>query len=180
MRQSPIIQTRINRNAAVKYILGGEKQKSIMNEIKSLAFQVDEILSNYIFIHDDILKFSIRKLIPIPGIFKRIDYGSHKDMLATLQNELAKIKNRISVISASSNLTQSESIFIEALDNYVIAIVDTISRLRLISEGLYRKSEGTHDYSINQYNPDMKSYNESVEHYMSLGNQLNSLLSGIQ
>ena len=44
-----------------------------------LAANVNDILSRYILIHDQIIKFSIRKLIPIPGLFKAIPFCTHEN-----------------------------------------------------------------------------------------------------
>ena len=66
-----------------------------MTEPIALAVQVNEILSKYIFIHDDIFKLSIRKLIPIPGIFKKIDFKTHYKNLGKLSKELIKINFKI-------------------------------------------------------------------------------------
>ena len=45
----------------------------------TLAANVNDILSRYILIHDQIIKFSIRKLIPIPGLFKAIPFCTHEN-----------------------------------------------------------------------------------------------------
>ena len=49
-----------------------------------LAANVNDILSRYILIHDQIIKFSIRKLIPIPGLFKAIPFCTHENDLDAL------------------------------------------------------------------------------------------------
>ena len=55
----------------------------------TLAANVNDILSRYILIHDQIIKFSIRKLIPIPGLFKAIPFCTHENDLDALLGELA-------------------------------------------------------------------------------------------
>lgn len=62
-----------------------------MQQITSLAYQVNDILSRYVVIHDAIFKSSIRKILPIPGLFKAIDYGSHYHELDDLHSDLADI-----------------------------------------------------------------------------------------
>ena len=58
---------------------GGMNTSSIM-----LATNVNEILSRYIVIHDHIMKFSVRKILPVPGLFKSIPYCTYEGDLATL------------------------------------------------------------------------------------------------
>ena len=50
-----------------------------MSGIPNEIYQVYSILNRYIVIHDAIFKFSLRKAIPIPGVFKAIDYGLRKN-----------------------------------------------------------------------------------------------------
>ena len=53
-------------------------------KILELSWNTNDLLSQYVAIHDDVFKTSIRHIIPIPGIFKAIDFGEH----------LKKIENR--------------------------------------------------------------------------------------
>ena len=59
-----------------------------------LATNVNEILSRYIVIHDHIIKFSIWKILPIPGLFKSIPYCTYVDELATLLVDLSAVDGR--------------------------------------------------------------------------------------
>lgn len=151
-----------------------------MNEAESLAIQVDEILTRYIAIHDDIFKFSFRKVIPSQGIFKVIDFCSHKNKLTILQTELAETQRCIVQAKTSPGLTSPESPFLTELNDFSIALIDTVNRLRSISEALCRKSKEEYDYSMRQYNDDIAAYDVSVERYMAIGNRLNLSLCQIR
>jgi len=148
-----------------------------MNDIESLTLKINEILGRYVSIHDDIFKFSIRKLIPIPGIFKSINYHSHKTNLETLLTELSELNSFLEENNTHPNLVASDKEFLSVLHEYSIALLDTINRLYLIAEALCRKSEGSQDYSYDQYNSELAAYNLSVEQYTSLGERLNALFS---
>lgn len=52
------------------------------------------ILERYKTIHDQIFKFSWRKVIPISGLFKPIDYGLHLSDL-TFLNLLLRTDRRV-------------------------------------------------------------------------------------
>lgn len=145
-----------------------------MIDSRSLAFQVNEILSKYIFIHDEIFKFSIRKIIPIPGIFKKIDYLTHCNNLDVISKKLDAIEKEIT--NTQKNIAdKTDQLFLVALDNYASSLNKTIKKLYSISYSLYKKSEGE-DYSASKYNNDMNIYNQYVEQYRIIGSKLNSLL----
>jgi hypothetical protein len=67
--------------------VGGKCMSGLPSEI----YQVNSILDRYIVIHDAIFKFSLRKAIPIPGVFKPIDYWQHLRVLDALVSELQEI-----------------------------------------------------------------------------------------
>lgn len=46
-------------------------------QIIKLSWNVNDLLSQHVAIHDDIFKTSICHAIPIPGIFKAIYFGAH-------------------------------------------------------------------------------------------------------
>lgn len=145
-----------------------------MTEVISLAVQVNEVLTKYILIHDDIFKFSIRKLIPIPGIFKKIDYKSHCMNLEILSEELNMIENEIKKIQ-SNNSDKTKDLLISTLCKYAASLNQTMKKLYSISHSLYKKTEGE-TYSASDYQQEMAIYNQYVEKYRNIGLELNSLL----
>ena len=141
-----------------------------------LAVDVNNVLSRYILIHDQIIKFSIRKLIPIPGLFKAISFCTHENDLDALRGELAVIRDSISNhLGGLQGVAQTEAGFIEVLDEYAAALNDTIHRLHGISSELCLKSRSEGDYPYRRYRTDLDLYNESVERYMQIGQRLNIL-----
>ncbi len=146
-----------------------------MGQAISFASDVNDILSRFIAIHDDISKFSFRKLIPIPGIFKAIDYCIHETNLGDLAAKLGHVRQQMALEMVHSTVP-SEAEFLAALEDYSSALLDTIEQLLLISASLCRKAEGARDYPMERYNKEMSHYNLLVEKYRSLGRRLNSLL----
>ena len=55
-----------------------------MRDLTGELLLVDNLLSKYLRIHNDIFKFSLRKSIPIRGIFKATDYANHFEELSSL------------------------------------------------------------------------------------------------
>jgi len=131
------------------------------------ALVVHEVLTRYIKIHNDIFKSSIRRIIPIPGIFQAIDYRKHYDNLFELTQELETI--------LSKNLGNGE--FPCALREFTHALFETISTLRKICEKLYKKSQGeSNAYPKKQYDSDLKEYHSCERKHQILGESLNQFI----
>ena len=142
----------------------------------TLAANVNDILSRYILIHDQIIKFSIRKLIPIPGLFKAIPFCTHENDLDALLGELAANRDSISDhLIGLRGVATAEGEFTECLTNYSAALNDTIYQLHGISSELCLKSRGEGDYPYRRYRADLDSYKESVDRYRQIGDRLNVL-----
>ncbi len=138
-----------------------------MTELPDEIYEVHGILERYIAIHDKIFKFSWRKAIPIPGLFKFIDYGQHLrelDSLASALEQLAISKgNRAGVP--------------EVFQQYVTALLKTIQFLRDMCRRLYDKSQDDlQNYTMGQYKSDVTTYEGLVEKYRSLGSTLNEYI----
>ncbi|MGB3194013.1 MAG: hypothetical protein WBC39_01830 [Phycisphaerae bacterium] len=122
------------------------------------------ILSQYVAVHDEIFKFSWRKVLPIPGIFKPIDYGRHHSQLTSLSTRLER------VLESLRRIPDAPAIF----PVYVAALLDTVAYLRDMCQKLYEKSQGDMaSYSKEAYRRDVDTYHELVNAYRSLGAQVN-------
>lgn len=146
-----------------------------MSTEKQYALTVNNILPQYIAIHDDILKTSIRRIIPIPGIFQAIDYGSHSKALFNLESQLMTIIAALTLLKDRKDRPASNIEFAAALENYTRALMDSVTRLKDICEKLYMKSQGESGYDMAVYNKDMDNYKISTKRYYELGDALNAL-----
>lgn len=135
-----------------------------MQQLVEKSLVVHNILDRYIQVHDDIFKFSLRKVIPIPGLFKPIDYKLHYESLYCLKEELEGF-----II----NLDDSND-FAAILKQYAQALMDTILFLREICGKLYEKSKDDLGlYSKQQYQNNIAAYQSLVQRYRALGLELN-------
>lgn len=126
--------------------------------------QAHAILGEYVAIHDAIFKFSWRKALPIPGLFKAIDFGAHFRGLSRLTSELAAISSALKAESGSP----------EVFHQYTTALLEAVQALREICGRLYEKSQGElSKYSMAEYNADVKKYEGLVRKYRALGVALN-------
>jgi len=148
-----------------------------MSTGRSLARQVNDTLGAYVKVHDAIFAFSLRKLLPIPGLFEPIDYCAHELTLGVLSARLKDISGRqLPDVRPSS---EAERAFLAALQSYALALQDTIDRLAHISANLCRKSKGESGYIYDSYNADVRAYKASVQSYAGLGANLNALYAAI-
>jgi|GEM_PF-592005 len=136
-----------------------------MNKQSENLILVNEILQEYVAIHDQIFKPSLRKFIHIPGIFKPIDFGTHFKDLDALSNELKEV-------TVSIEQEDQHTVFQE----YVTALLSTIEKLRFLCENLLAKSKGN-SYSVEEYNSDVASYQDLVAEYRAIGSKLNLQLA---
>lgn len=145
----------------------------LKNELKSIAVQVNELLSRYVMIHDAIFKFSWRKIIPLPFIFKAIDFNNLHSQAKQILSELETCNQRID--SLIEDATQKESRFAHFLSEYCMALIETVSLLKEILYQLHLKGESSNKYSLSEYNKQCDLYKNAVNNYTSMGSQLNEL-----
>jgi len=77
------------------------------------SLNVHNILTQYIEVHNDIFKSSLRRIIPIPGVFKAIDFGKYHGSLSKLTDELKYIMSGV----------DDRNDFARALIEYIQALV---------------------------------------------------------
>ena len=150
-----------------------------MNEIIEIAVEVDDILSNYVVVHDKVYKFSIRKILPIPGIFQPIDFACHYHHLDSLRSELGLVGTKISTWIMTTTADSSEYEFLTQMQKYVLALSDTISQLAVICLNMSDMSQAEHIYSPAAYKKDTRAYKDSVVRYRHLGTCLNVLFKDL-
>lgn len=149
-----------------------EQMDSSAEKITKLILCVHDLLHRYIRVHDEIFKFSLRKIIPIPGIFKRIEYLQHFEDLYFILEELDGVLDQA---EASSDIPM----FLAAmLSTYLHALRETILELREMCGRLYEKAQGSTTYSHEAYKQDLQHYEALVLRYKQAGADLNEAIRG--
>jgi len=148
--------------------------------IIELSWNVNDLLSQYVAIHDDIFKTSIRHAIPIPGIFKAIDFGAHLEKVENITPELKNCDSKIK--SIAENVSDQEKEYLDILSQYIGALIETVSRLKVVVGALYAKSQSfaNSNYDWKNYKSDLAKYEQSVKDYMAIGGNLNELFDKIK
>lgn len=140
-----------------------------MPDLPEELIRANAILREYVVIHDAIFKFSWRKTLPIPGIFKATDFGAHFRDLGRLASELAAI----------SSALKAESGSLEGSHQYTAAVLEAVQALREICGRLYEKSQGElSKYPMAEYNANLKTYEGLMNKCQELGAALNQRLHG--
>lgn len=148
-----------------------------MGTSQDLAHQINDTVGVYVTVHDAIFTFSLRKFLPIPGLFAPIDYCNHEQTLRSLSMRLTHITGLD--LPDARPTSEAEKAFLEALLSYALALQNTINKLANISANLCRKSLGESGYRYPSYQTDVKEYDASVKIYSDLGCQLNALYAAI-
>lgn len=149
-------------------------------KITEFSWEVNGLLSQYVVIHDDIFKTSIRHIIPIPGIFKAIDFGAHLGRAENIISELESCGEKIKLLAESSSGQGRE--YLVLLSQYVGTLIETVSCLKVVVEALYAKSQSfaNSNYDWKNYKNDLAKYDQSVRDYMLIGVHLNELFEKIK
>ncbi len=137
-----------------------------MENFRQNVLQVHQILDEYINIHDGMFKFSWRKILPIPGLFKPIEMGRHSQHLNSLAQRLERIYAHV-------NSAEKQDVF----PRYVAALRETIIYLKRICEQLDVRAQGNFSaYKKHTYFSDVNVYQGLVSKYMLIGDELNLYL----
>ena len=140
-----------------------------MPDLPEELIRANAILREYVVIHDAIFKFSWRKTVPIPGIFKATDFGAHFGDLGRLASELAVL----------SSVLKAESGSLEGSRQYTAALLEAVQALREICGRFYEKSRGDlSKYPMAEYNANLKTYEDLMNKCQELGAALNQHLHG--
>jgi len=142
-----------------------------MADIPEELIRTNAILGEYVAIHDSIFKFSWRKALPIPGLFKSNDFGAHSKDLNRLTSKLATISSKLKTVPGS----------LEGSLQYTESLLKSIEALREICQRFYEQSQGNlSKYPMAEYTADLKTYEGLMNTCQELGMALNQHLRSKQ
>lgn len=145
-----------------------------MSSLIAIARNLNDSLTDYTNIHDEIFKKSLRKSIPIPFLFKAINFQEIGVKLQDIHNDLSRYKTQVNDIRQSgSEDTNKCNIFIE----YVSKLMYAVQLLQGITHNLLLKSEGNNSYKLNDHTELVERYEKAVDEYYALGDKMNSVFT---
>lgn len=129
------------------------------------------MLKRYINIHDEI--FVIRKGVIgiVKKLFESIDYKSYSTRLSETNSELVSILTDLALLD-KQDLSDSDSQLKDTLTQFIEDLIKTIRKLSSICKRLSQKADGK-TYSINEYNADIREYQNLINIYQAQGINLN-------
>lgn len=141
-----------------------------MQDLPSELIRLNAVFHEYAAIHDAIFKFSWRRALPIPGLFKPIDFGVHFKDLSRLASTLA----------GTFSALKEDSGALEGSHQYAASLLETVQALREICRRFYEKSQGhLGKYPMAEYNADLKTYEGLVNRCQELGVALNQQMRDV-
>lgn len=142
-------------------------------KLLDITSRVNILLTTYIKVNDHIFKPSIRKWIPIPGIFQSINYHSSFLKLSDIESELVVLKNNLIVLIKEFNCSTPEYKFSDVFLKYCIALLNTVFSLKSICFKMKEKIAGNSTYDYSLFDKDVEEYNNHVKNYLSYGDTVN-------
>jgi hypothetical protein len=143
-----------------------------MDFVGGVAVQVHELLGRYFAIHERVFKFSVGKVLPIPGLFPRIDHRARRDSLMSIHRDLILAADALAR-HHNCGVRLSNHPFVLELEAYARHVADSARRLSDICLALYLKSEARPQYNASTYKSDVTAYDASVEACRVMGSRLN-------
>lgn len=145
-----------------------------MSSLNAIARNLNDSLTDYTNIHDKIFKKSLRKSIPIPFLFKAINFQELEQQLQAIHIDLSIYKTQVDDIRQTGSEDASKcNTFIE----YVEKLMYAVQLLQGITHNLWLKSEGDNSYKVNDHTELIKRYEKAVDAYYSLGDSMNSIFA---
>lgn len=149
-------------------------------KIVDVSWRVNDLLSKYVGIHNKTFKTSIRHTIPIPGIFKAIDFGALEQEAVSLLPKFQNCKAEIDELLPNCGNTEKQ--YLKLLSSYMEALINTVNYFVVVLSALYAKSQSfvNSDYDWKNYKSDLAKYERSVQEYQVIGAKLNELFERIK
>jgi hypothetical protein len=150
-----------------------EGRMSESQDMESIGEYVGELLGRYVVIYNVLFGFSFRKIIPIPGLFKPIDFPGYTAELIVLADELVEVGNGFDNPLQSVSGPRPDDQLRNALRDYAVELTNTVVLLQTLCEQLSLKTQNPFAYSWQAYKANLEEYRASIERYKVLGHQLN-------
>jgi hypothetical protein len=139
-------------------------------QITRLSHDVNDLLTRYIAIHDDVFRASWRRIVPVRGLFQKIDFHRHFINITEIETSLTAMKAEAEMLSEKT--LGADKNYITTLHQYIAALLHAVALFTRII-GRLRAKRDNKEYRWNEYRRDLKTYNRSRRYYGTLGRELN-------
>lgn len=117
--------------------------------LKNHLLNINLLLDESLKIDKEMFTFSIRKVIPLPFIFKRVDCGKLLDKGEQILSELIIIRDDLISLS---KVTLGQDRSIKIILEYTNIFIEAQIALNVVCEKLYLKAEGKEKLNYNEFN----------------------------
>lgn len=152
-----------------------------MTDAHALARIANDVLHEYVAVHDGIFGGSLWKIIrstlPIPFIFQPIPYSEYQDTLIRLSEELDRVRSEASAAFDPRKRQTAEAHFVRELVDFCQLLGVTVEALTRICAGMVMKAEGRGGPSLREYKASVEEYDRLRAAYVSSGERLNAAYS---
>jgi len=142
-----------------------------MNEsIKIKAFEVNDLLSEYVVLHNHLLKSAGT----FSSLFRKIDFGSLTEQTQLLYDKFLQKDKEINEWS-KQDFNEVGRKFVDYLCEYVNALTNTSKLLLQMYQYLKGRAEEGKKITFSQHMENDRKYQESIQEYLKIGKHLNDL-----
>ncbi|MDI9370943.1 MAG: hypothetical protein GX181_10080 [Synergistaceae bacterium] len=149
------------------------------SDVESLARRVTSMLGRYMQVQENLFKLSFRKVLPIPGLYRPVDYGENQRILKELQAELLETKSDIRRQTPRDRPVSLEDRFLGVLRRYISQMAEAVEKLADICRSLERRSDGGL-YGRREYKIDIADLRELQRKHLDTGVILNELVKELE
>ena len=146
-----------------------------MTHLVTLAHRVSAIHAKYSEIYSSLFSWSFKKSIAQPLIGSDHAHCRHQKECFTLNEELDQVLAILNSGTEFEPKTMFGREFVSVFVDYIQALSTAISRLSVICDHRCQEDMGVIAYSEEQSRADRTAYDESIQVYQKLGQQLNLL-----
>ncbi len=147
--------------------------------LKDLTFDVNDLLSEYIAIHNDRLKRAGTLVSFLKNLFldKKIDFNQITNDTALLLGKFESKERKFTLVKNTfyKRFDGQEKEFFECLTQYFDALYLTCKSLARVAEYQHLISQSSKNASWSKNKQLEENYQESIKNYYALGEQLNIL-----
>lgn len=147
-----------------------------MARVYDLACDASSVRERYASLHKRV--FSVRRLLPVPGLGRREDYGDLTQRLSELRSRLAELEVGVDALSPEDLTKRAPKQVQAALLSYLHALRESVARLGQICSHLDKEQQGVPGftrYSHTDMRQDKIVYDDAVQEYRRRGTALQRL-----
>lgn len=142
--------------------------------LKNEAIRINNLQTEYIEIHNSIIKDAGSFSSFLKNLFSPIDYEDMYDRTKILMERLDEEKHNLNDISLDRDLTPTQRKYLNQLSNFYMFLCKTVFLLKERQHKLFLKSTGK-NFSFREFSEIEKEYSKTAEACRQQGEKLNGL-----